>query len=82
MAVRQIAATWPEALLDMVERLREVEHRSRSEVFKEPLRRHFGEPVYAPTDQERRLLDAAIAVTGRLPDAEPGSEVRDGLLAE
>ncbi len=83
MAVRKIAVTLPEELFDMVERLREIEHRSRSEVFQEALRRYFGEPVYEPTDEERRLLDEALAEAERQPDAGlPWSEVRDGLLSE
>jgi metal-responsive CopG/Arc/MetJ family transcriptional regulator len=43
--VRKIAVTLPEELFDKVERLWEIEHRSRSEVVQEALRRHFGEPV-------------------------------------
>ena len=83
MAVRKIAVTLPEELFDMVERLREIEHRSRSEVFQEALRRYFGEPVYEPTDEERRLLDEALAEAEREPDAGvPWSKLRDGLLAE
>lgn len=82
MAVRKIAVTLPEELFDMVERLREIEHRSRSEVLQEALRRYFGEPVYEPTEEERRLLDDALAEAERQPDAGlPWSEVRDGLLS-
>lgn len=81
--MRKIAVTLPEELFDMVERLREIEHRSRSEVFQEALRRYFGEPVYEPTDEERRLLDAALAEAEQQPDAgRPWAEVRDELLAE
>lgn len=69
MAVRKIAVTLPEELFDMVERLREIEHRSRSEVFQEALRRYFGEPVYEPTDEERRLLDEALAAVEQQPNA-------------
>lgn len=83
MAVRKIAVTLPEELFDMVERLREIEHRSRSEVFQEALRRYFGEPVYEPTDEERRLLDEALTEAEQQPDAGlPWAAVRDGLLAE
>ena len=83
MAVRKIAVTLPEELFDMVERLREIEHRSRSEVFQEALRRYFGEPVYEPTDEERRLLDEALAETERQPDAGlPWAALRDALLSE
>lgn len=69
MAVRKIAVTLPEELFDMVERLREIEHRSRSEVLQEALRRYFGEPVYEPTDEERRLLDEALAAVEQQPNA-------------
>ena len=83
VAVRKIAVTLPEELFDMVERLREIEHRSRSEVFQEALRRYFGEPVYEPTDEERRLLDEALTEAEQRPDAaQPWAAVRDGLLAE
>lgn len=83
MTVRKIAVTWPEELFDMVERLREIEHRSRSEVFQEALRLYFGEPVYEPTDEERRLLDQALAAAERQPDAWVlRAEVRDRLLSE
>jgi metal-responsive CopG/Arc/MetJ family transcriptional regulator len=83
VAVRKIAVTLPEELFDMVERLREIEHRSRSEVFQEALRRYFGEPVYEPTDEERRLVDEALAEAEQHADAALAwSEVRDGLLAE
>ena len=61
MGVRKVAVTLPEELFDMVERLRSVEHRSRSDVFQDALRRYFGEPVYEPTDEERRQLDQALA---------------------
>jgi len=61
MAVKKVAVTLPEELFDMVERARKIEHRSRSEVIQEALRTHFGEPVYVPTDEERRMLDRALA---------------------
>lgn len=78
--VRKVAVTLPEELFDMVERLRAIEHRSRSEVFQEALRRYFGEPVYEPTDEERRLLDDALAKLEQEPDAgRPWSAVRDEL---
>ena len=83
MAVRKIAVTLPEELFDMVERLRQIEHRSRSEVFQEALRRYFGEPVYEPTEQERRLLDEALVAVEQHPEAgRPWAVVRDELLAE
>ena len=60
--VRKVAVTLPEELYDLIERARAVEHRSRSEVVQEALRTHFGEPVYHPTEHERRqLLDALEA---------------------
>lgn len=83
MAVRKVAVTLPEELFDMVERLREIEHRSRSEVFQEALRRYFGEPVYEPTDEERRLLDDALAEFDEHPDAARSwREVRADLRRE
>ncbi len=83
MAVRKIAVTLPEELFDMVERLREIEHRSRSEVFQEALRRYFGEPVYQPTDEERRLLDEALADLEQRPEAgRPWDAVRGELWRE
>lgn len=60
MAVKKVAVTLPEELFDMVERARSIEHRTRSEVIQEALRTHFGEPVYVPTEEERRMLDRAI----------------------
>ncbi len=83
MAVKKVAVTLPEELFDMVERLREIEHRSRSEVFQEALRRYFGEPVYEPSDQERRLLDKALGELHRQPEAgRPWDEVRSELWPE
>lgn len=69
MSVKKVAVTLPEELFDMVERLRDIEHRSRSEVFQDALRRYFGEPVYEPTEDERRLLDEALADLETHPDA-------------
>lgn len=69
MAVKKVAVTLPEELFDMVERLRDIEHRSRSEVFQDALRRYFGEPVYEPTEDERRLLDQALTDLETQPDA-------------
>lgn len=80
MAVRKVAVTLPEELFDMVERLRAIEHRSRSDVFQEALRRYFGEPVYEPTEDERRRLDDALATLEREPDARQSwHEVRSEL---
>lgn len=69
MSVKKVAVTLPEELYDMVERLRDIEHRSRSDVFQDALRRYFGEPVYEPTEDERRLLDEALADLEAHPDA-------------
>ncbi len=83
MVARKIAVTLPEELFDMVERLREIEHRSRSEVFQEALRRYFGEPVYEPTEEERRLLDEALVEAEQHPDGgQPWTTVSGRLLAE
>ena len=83
MAVKKVAVTLPEELFDMVERLREIEHRSRSEVLQEALRRYFGEPVYEPSDEERRLLDEALAELDREPGASrPWDEVRAEVWPE
>ena len=83
MAVRKVAVTLPEELFGMVERLREIEHRSRSEVFQEALRRYFGEPVYEPTDEERRLLEEALTALQQQPNASrPWDAVRNELWPE
>lgn len=60
MAMKKVAVTLPEELYEMVERAREIEHRSRSEVVQEALRTYFGEPVYRATDEERTALVAAL----------------------
>lgn len=75
MAVKKVAVTLPEELFDMVERARKIEHRTRSEVIQEALRTHFGEPVYVPTDEERRMLDRAI--TDLHEDPESGRSWQD-----
>ena len=80
MAVKKVAITLPEELLDMVERARKIEHRTRSEVIQEALRTHFGEPVYVPTAEERRVLDEALAGLERDPDAgRPWPEAREDV---
>jgi len=56
VAVRKVAITLPEELYELVERARKIEHRTRSELIQEVLRTHFGEPVYTPTEAERRML--------------------------
>jgi hypothetical protein len=53
----------------MVERARKIEHITRSELIQEALRTHFGEPVYRPTDGERRMLDEALADLRRAPES-------------
>jgi metal-responsive CopG/Arc/MetJ family transcriptional regulator len=62
-----VAVTLPEELYKMVERARMVEQRTRSELVQEALRTHFGEPVYRPTDEERQMLDEALADLRRDP---------------
>lgn len=59
MAVRKIAITLPEEMFELVERAREHEHRSRSEVIQDAIRTHFGEPAYHATDDELRAIDEA-----------------------
>ncbi|MBO0868011.1 MAG: ribbon-helix-helix protein, CopG family [Micromonosporaceae bacterium] len=74
----KVAITLPEELYAIVERARKIEHRTRSEVIQEALRTHFGEPVYRPTEEERRMLDEALADRRREPDAvRPWESVRD-----
>jgi metal-responsive CopG/Arc/MetJ family transcriptional regulator len=68
MAVRKVAITLPDELYEMVERARKIEHRTRSELIQEALRTHFGEPVYRPTEAERRMLDEALIDLDREPD--------------
>ncbi|NHN56179.1 hypothetical protein G9U51_10360 [Calidifontibacter sp. DB0510] len=80
MVVRKVAVTLPEELYLLVERARSIEHRSRSEVIQEALRTHFGEPIYVPSDGERRQLVEALDVLDREPEsARPWSEVREEL---
>ena len=69
MAVKKVAVTLPEELFEMVERARTIEHRSRSEVIQEALRTHFGEPVYVPSEEERRMLDRALADLHESPES-------------
>ena len=77
MAVKKVAVTLPEELYDMVERAREIEHRSRSELIQEAIRSHFGEPVYVPTVEERRMLDRALADLHEHPGTgRPWNDVR------
>lgn len=80
MAVKKVAVTLPEELYDMVERAREIEHRSRSEVIQEAIRSHFGEPVYVPTTEEREMLDNALDEVERDPEAgRSWKDIRDEL---
>jgi len=60
MTVEKVTVTLPKELYEMVEQARAVEHRSRSEVIQEALRRYFGEPVYRPTEEEKAVLVAAL----------------------
>lgn len=83
MASKKIAITLPEELFDMLEQARAIEHRSRSVVIQEALRRHFGAPVYTPSDDERRLLDEALAGLEQVPEASrPWSTVRGEIWPE
>lgn len=80
MAVKKVAVTLPEELFEMVERAREIEHRSRSELIQEALRSHFGESVYVPTEEERRMLDQALEDVETDPRAgRSWEEIRDEL---
>lgn len=80
MAVKKVAVTLPQELFDMVERAREIEHRSRSELIQEAIRSHFGEPVYEPSDEEREMLDRALVEVERDPEAgRSWQEIRDEL---
>lgn len=80
MAVRKVAITLPEELYELVERARAVEHRSRSEMIQEAIRTHFGEAVYVPTDEERRLILEALDEDLSDPEAgRPWEEVRREL---
>ncbi len=83
MAHKTLNVSLPEELFEIVEKARAIEHRSRSEIVQEAIRRYFGEPVYVPTEDERRLLDRAVAEVERDPDA-GGSlqEVREDLQSE
>ena len=83
MAVRKVAVTLPEELYDLVERARAVEHRSRSEVIQEALRTHFGEAVYVPSDEERRLLLEALNESVSDPETlQDWAEVRQRLWSD
>ncbi|WP_188113288.1 ribbon-helix-helix protein, CopG family [Nocardioides humilatus] len=83
MAVRKVAITLPEELYDLVERARAVEHRTRSEMIQEAIRTHFGEAVYVPTDDERRLLLEALDEAQRAPqDLRDWDAVRKDLWSD
>ena len=69
MAHKTLTVSLPEELFEIVEKARAIEHRSRSEIIQEAIRRYFGEPVYVPTEEERRLLDEALTNLGRDPEA-------------
>jgi metal-responsive CopG/Arc/MetJ family transcriptional regulator len=68
MTVRKVAVTLPEELYELVERAREVEHRSRSEMIQEAIRTHFGVAAYVPSEEERALLLAALDEVDHEPD--------------
>lgn len=83
MAVKKVAVTLPQELFDLVERARKVEHRSRSEMIQEAIRTHFGESTYRPSQDERRMLQAAVDADLAEPDrARPWSEVRTQLWGQ
>lgn len=69
MAMEKVAVTLPKELYEMVERAREVEHRSRSEVIQEALRTYFGEPAYRASDEERAALVAALDTAQADPES-------------
>lgn len=80
MAVKKVAVTLPEELFAMVERARAIEHRTRSDVIQEAIRSHFGEPVYVPTDEERRMVDRALSDLEDEPESgRSWEDVRDEL---
>lgn len=80
MAVEKVAVTLPQELYEMVERAREVEHRSRSEVIQQALRTYFGEPVYRATDEERAALVAALDTAQTAPESlHSWADVRESL---
>ncbi len=68
MAHKTLTVSLPEELLQMVEKARAIEHRSRSEIIQEAIRRYFGAPVYMPTEEERRMLGEAVTDLERDPD--------------
>ncbi|WP_194385641.1 ribbon-helix-helix protein, CopG family [Microbacterium invictum] len=78
-----MAITLPEELFEIVERARAVEHRTRSEVIQEALRTHFGEAIFVPSDDERRLLTAALDEAAQSPErTREWSQVRAELRTE
>jgi len=82
MAVRKVAITLPEELYDLVERAREVAHRTRSEVIQEAIRTHFGEAVFVPSEAERRaLLEALDEVDSGAGGLRSCTDVRTELRA-
>lgn len=83
MAHKTLTVSLPEELLAIVEKARAIEHRSRSEIIQEAIRCYFGEPVYVPTDEERRLLNEALTGLKRSPEAgRSWREVRAELWSE
>ena len=83
MAHKTLTVSLPEELLEIVEKARAIEHRSRSEIIQEAIRRYFGEPVYVPTAEERMMLGDAVEEMERHPDAgRSWTEVRGELWPE
>jgi len=83
MAHKTLTVSLPEELLEIVEKARAIEHRSRSEIIQEAIRRYFGEPVYAPTAEERMMLGDALDEMQRDPEAgRSWTEVRGELWPE
>jgi len=83
MAHKTLTVSLPEELLEIVEKARAIEHRSRSEIIQEAIRRYFGEPVYVPTAEERIMLADAMTEVERNPGAgRSWTEVRGELWPE
>lgn len=83
MAHKTLTVSLPEELLQMVEKARAIEHRSRSEIIQEAIRRYFGAPVYVPTEEERRMLGEAVTDLEHHPETgRSWEEVRAELWSE
>lgn len=80
MTAHKVAVTLPEELYELVERARAIEHRTRSEVIQDALRTHFGEAIYVPTEEEKRLLiEALYEVEHGVGSLHDWAEVRESL---